>query len=340
MFESIYTDKFNFSETVMDLSQLNIVDPQTMKIANTDDNYIVGDNDFMKHYFGGISMANYRFANTLYNISKSHFKDLVAQKSTTEDSMKFRSSRLALVVDSTAISLLEGSTLYLNKFLESLRTYYDDPEYLCEYTYKESMGDFKFSATHKSTGNGVIIQLWLKSMWVKVNQFYTDNLGVLVTSPFSIVDKKLDEDINIVLDKGVCTDYSVFDESTRNDYLERLSVPVSIDELSQYLKSIVGLKLKTGVEYDPYTVATDKDYSESSTQALVRLLSIMQSNAESVVYYSSYLKRAVTITAITHGVVVELASSLVKEGKLDINELFYLYDKLMRHSTNYDQLNI
>ena len=336
MLESIYTDKFSFAQSVVSLEDLSIVDPLTMK--DKSGNFVSGDKSFMSSYFSGIGMNNYQFSNTLYNVSKSTFKSLVDTKSSLEESMKFRSKRLALVINEKALTLVEGATTHFDKFLVALNKYYHDKELTVEHTYDPENGFFIAKITNKSN-EGILIRLWIKDLWVKVNQFYVDSTGLLVISPFDLVDKKLDDDIDIVLDKDVCMDLSTFDDSTRDDYLAGLSVRLSVDELSYFLKRSLKLKLKAGVEYDPYTICSDRDYSDRTTNSVATLLSVMQ-GSDPVAYYSSYLKRAVTMTSVPFGLMADVIWNLVNEDRIPVDSLIELYDIIMRHRSNYEQINM
>lgn len=339
---NVYSDKFTFSDTIVDLKDFTPVDPSTFKLINGEDvdsSYFRLSKSAKNSFYRGIEMGGAQFSDKLFSVDAATYMSLVKKKMGTAPAQKYINGHYAVVVGDTVLSLIEGQSTHLSACLDSLNKFYAMDNMYCEFEYEPRVGQFMFTAMDKDTKEGVLIRVYTESLWVTVNTFYIDNTGLTVISPYTVVDKKLDEDIETVLDTEVLLDCMRVDALVRKEVEEGLSIRLSVDELSWYLKKVLGIKLKSGAEFDPHELASDKNLSESATQKIVALANAMFNNySEPVVYYISYLKRAVTMSPVTYGVMAEVVDAMHKEG-YSIEPLISIYDTIMRKTSHYHQLN-
>lgn len=335
-----YLKEFRFNNTDVVIGNLEFIDYDSVKNKNTGEYYKLSK-EASKVLFSNIGMKNRQFSKTLFEVSKPTWDSLVALKCSNPEVQEFMFSSKGVVLGNTIASVVKGNP-NLDR-LKAILDSYSDENTECFYHYDDP-NTLQFLCIDKASKIGVLAYFYIDSNWLSLYNVFKDEDDLLNISPYLVYNNEIQDDLEMVLAKDVIlggAKISLDSDSIRDEYRELLCVPVSSEELTYYMKKLLKVKLDGNKAVNLSTVAENLELDSMTTSKLLYLESKLDNDTDEVKnsFYSNYLKRSITMTSVTYGVLLDLAWCLVDEELLDIKYMIEIYNTLVRRKCHYFCIN-
>lgn len=336
-----YTDQFKFNNNEVVLGDLELIDYDTVKRKSTGDYYKLS-REASKVLFGNIGLKNRQFSKTLFEVSKPTWDDLVKLKMSNKESQEFLFSCKGVIIDNVIVSIVKGNPV-LDRLKATLDKYNTATNIECSFRMDE-LNSLTFICINKDNNVGILAHFFIESNWLDLFSVFKDETGLLNISPYKIYSNVIADDLEMVLEPSTVlggATLALDDENIKKEYNDLLCTPVSSEELVYYMKKVLKVKLDGTKEVNIGIKAEELELDSVAISKLAYLESKLENAPEEVknTYYSNHLKRSITMTNVTYGVLAELVWSLVDDDKCDIKYLIEIFNSLVRRKCNWFYIN-
>ena len=333
-----FKEKFDIAKVVMSLSDLEIIDPDTVR--DKEKTYYSLSKEASKRMASVTSMVNAQFSRKLYATDAEIWRALLARKMAIDDVKNLVSQNNAVMIDEDMVMLAEGDT-HIEDVVRSINKYIEDED-LATYYKVYDKDQMAIISVSKTTHRGVLIQYYMSANWVTISNCYCDRSEKeFFISPFTELDVRVDEDIEALMEKEVLikTSGSVMENQLKAYRDQMEETYMSVDEFCWYMKKLFKIKM-TIEKFEVFDYAADHDeLSGAATTILASIIDKFYMNDESpILVNSAYLKKATHMTRVTYQDFSELLELMVMEDVIPVNVLKDLLGNVIKRDTHYNQL--
>lgn len=332
--------KYELGFMTIPLSDLTIMDPGTLKYSNPDelseDEYYPLSVYAQKQIADILELPSKKFSMDLYEIDIEIWKDLIRKKLISNNVKNSISNKNCLVVNEEILNFYNGLP-HISDVLNLMNEYIGCKD-LTNYTnYGVNNNEIVLISIDENKV-GTLIKYYFEDNYIVVYDCYYDRMNqILILAPYYVVDAVVGEDTYQIANKEVCyAASSVTMPSSIESYLNELKQTfLSADEVITYFKKYLKIKLKLD-PLDPFMYGAENDYSNPSINYLKRIIDFLYNDPEFIARINTnYIKRTIYITQVSYYDMMQLFTSRIGDGALDINDLRDLEFNCFKHKNHY-----